>query len=177
MWRRGGRRTTHFWPYLHHCKMAVTWLYATFLISIMFILSMRARWCLYLTDSAFVSFFWGCQKSALIAILKTPFGSICFNSWLRCYRCTASSNWTWWLYLLWRNQITDTWRHTAAAASTAVAMTTRRQLSDRRWLAARVCTDCFVYLLTYLSAINLLHPVTYLLILLKTASWCLVVVN
>ena len=30
------------------------------------------------------SFFWGCQKSALITILKTP-GSISSNSWLRCY--------------------------------------------------------------------------------------------
>jgi len=24
----------HFWPFWHHCKMAVTWLYATLLISI-----------------------------------------------------------------------------------------------------------------------------------------------
>ena len=34
----------------------------------------------------FLSFFWGCQKSAPIPILKTPSGSISFNSWLRCYR-------------------------------------------------------------------------------------------
>ena len=34
----------------------------------------------------FLSFFWCCQKSALIAILTTPSGSIFFNSWLRCYR-------------------------------------------------------------------------------------------
>jgi len=32
-----------------------------------------------------LSFFWGCQKSAIIAILKTS-GSISYNSWLRCYR-------------------------------------------------------------------------------------------
>jgi len=34
----------------------------------------------YLINSACVSFFWGCQKSALIAILKTPSGSISFSS-------------------------------------------------------------------------------------------------
>jgi len=50
-----------------------------------FILSSTARWCQYLINSAFLSFFWGCQKSVLIATLKTPFGSISFNSWLRCY--------------------------------------------------------------------------------------------
>jgi len=27
-------KTTHFWPFWHRCKMAVAWLYATFLISI-----------------------------------------------------------------------------------------------------------------------------------------------
>jgi len=27
-------KTTHFWPFWHRCKMAVTWLYATLLISI-----------------------------------------------------------------------------------------------------------------------------------------------
>jgi len=36
----------------------------------------------YLINSAFLSFFWGCQILALIAILKTPAGSILFNSWL-----------------------------------------------------------------------------------------------
>jgi len=51
----------------------------------MFILSRTARWCQYLINSAFLLFFWSCQKSALIAILKTPSGSICFNSWLWCY--------------------------------------------------------------------------------------------
>ena len=38
MWQRGGggirRRTTHFWPFCHRCKMAATWLYATVLISV-----------------------------------------------------------------------------------------------------------------------------------------------
>jgi len=53
----------------------------------MFILSRTARSCQYLINSAFLSFFWGCQTSALIPILKTPSGSISFNSWLRCYRC------------------------------------------------------------------------------------------
>jgi len=52
----------------------------------MFILSRTARWCQYLINSAFLSFFWGCQKSALIPMLKTPSSSISFNSWLRCYR-------------------------------------------------------------------------------------------
>ena len=53
----------------------------------MFTLSRTARWCQYLTNSDFLSFFfWGCQKSALIAILKTPSGNVSFNSWLRCYR-------------------------------------------------------------------------------------------
>jgi len=32
----------------------------------MFILSRTARWCQYLINSAFLSFFWGCQKSAPI---------------------------------------------------------------------------------------------------------------
>jgi len=32
VWQR--RRTTHFWPFWHRCKMVVTWLYATLLISI-----------------------------------------------------------------------------------------------------------------------------------------------
>ena len=49
-----------------------------FLNICMFILSRTARWCQYLTNSAFLSFFWGCQKSALIAILKTPCASIFF---------------------------------------------------------------------------------------------------
>ena len=48
----------------------------------MFILSRTARWCQYLINSAFFSLFWGCQNSALIAILKTPSGSISLNSWL-----------------------------------------------------------------------------------------------
>jgi len=39
-----------------------------------------------LINSAFLLFFWGCQKLALITILKSPFGSISFDSWLRCYR-------------------------------------------------------------------------------------------
>ena len=52
----------------------------------MFTLSRTARWCQYFINSAFLSFFSGCQKSALIAILKTPSGSISFDSWLRCYR-------------------------------------------------------------------------------------------
>jgi len=53
----------------------------------------RRRFCLqkgdvsqYLINCAFLSFFWGCQKWPVIAILKTPVGSISFNSWLRCYR-------------------------------------------------------------------------------------------
>jgi len=27
-------KTTHFWPFWHRCKMAVTWLYATVMISV-----------------------------------------------------------------------------------------------------------------------------------------------
>ena len=54
----------------------------------MFILSRTARWCQYLTNSAFLSFFWGCQKSALIAILKTPCASIFL---IFSYDATASS--------------------------------------------------------------------------------------
>jgi len=42
-----------------------------------------------LINFAFLSFFWGCQKWALIAILKTFSGSISFNSG---YNATASSN-------------------------------------------------------------------------------------
>ena len=34
VWWRRGRRMTHFWPFWHHYKMAVPWLYATLLISI-----------------------------------------------------------------------------------------------------------------------------------------------
>ena len=46
-----------------------------------FTLSRTAFRCQYLTNSAFLSFFWGCQKSALIAVLKTPSDSISFNSY------------------------------------------------------------------------------------------------
>ena len=53
-----------------------------------FILSRTARWCQYLINSAFLSFFWGCQKSALIGILKTP----CSISLILGYDATASSN-------------------------------------------------------------------------------------
>ena len=60
----------------------------------MFTLSRTARWCQYLISFAFLSFFWGCQKSVTIAILKIPSGSIFLNSWLRCYR----SNW--WVYFI-----------------------------------------------------------------------------
>ena len=59
----------------------------------MFILSRTARWSQYLINSAFPSFFWGCQKSALIDILKTPSGGISFNSWLRCYRIAVLIEW------------------------------------------------------------------------------------
>jgi len=42
----------------------------------MFIPSRTARWCQYLINSAFLSFFWGCQTWSVIAVLKTPSGSI-----------------------------------------------------------------------------------------------------
>jgi len=46
-----------------------------------------------LINSAFLSFFWVCQKSALIAIFNTPSGSISFNSWLRCYCIVYLRDW------------------------------------------------------------------------------------
>jgi len=64
-----------FWPFWHRCKMAVTWSMWLFYIY-MFILSRTAHWCQYLINSAFLSFFWGCQKSAQIAIHKSPAGSM-----------------------------------------------------------------------------------------------------
>jgi len=51
----------------------------------MFIMSRTASRCQHLISSAFLSFFWGCQKSALIAILKTHVSSVStesFNSQL-----------------------------------------------------------------------------------------------
>ena len=108
---------THFWPFWHHWKMAVTWLYATLFISIgpMLILSRTARWCQCLINSAFLSIFWGCQKSALIArpILKTPSGSISFNSWLRCYQVCVCVHTAWRrsINLLMDNSTRDTQRH------------------------------------------------------------------
>ena len=54
----------------------------------------KVRWCQYLINSAFLSFSWGCRKSALIAILKTPAGSISFNSWLRFFfNCHCMFSW------------------------------------------------------------------------------------
>ena len=47
----------------------------------MFILSRTVRRCQYLINTAFLSFFWGCQKSALIAVLKTPAGSARNRLW------------------------------------------------------------------------------------------------
>ena len=44
------------------------------------------HWFQYVINSTFLLFFWGCQKLALFAILRTPAGSTSFNSWLRCYR-------------------------------------------------------------------------------------------
>jgi len=52
----------------------------------MFILSRTARWCQYLINSGFLSFFWRCQKSALSAILKTP------SLLILGYNAPASSN-------------------------------------------------------------------------------------
>jgi len=51
-------------------------------IMYMFMLSRTASWCSFLINSSFVSFFWGCQRSALLAVLKTPSGSVSFSSWL-----------------------------------------------------------------------------------------------
>jgi len=79
--RNKKKKNDTFLAFWHRCKMTVTWLCATLDIN-MFILSRTARRCHYLTNSAFLSFFCGCQKSALIAILSTPSGSISFNSWL-----------------------------------------------------------------------------------------------
>jgi len=51
-----------FWQFWHHCKMAVTWLYATLLISInvhtvedSMLLSIFGQFC-------FSFVFWGCQN-------------------------------------------------------------------------------------------------------------------
>jgi len=76
-----------FWPFLHSSKMAVTWLYATVLI--LYVHSVEDSTLVsILINYALLSFFSGCQKSAIIAVLrpKSPAGSISFNSWLRCDR-------------------------------------------------------------------------------------------
>ena len=85
--RKRRNRTRKLWPFgiglnypWHDCLQL-------FYICI-FILSRTARWCQYLTNFAFLLFFWGCQKSALIAILKTPCASIFL---IFSYDATASS--------------------------------------------------------------------------------------
>jgi len=75
-----------FW---HLCKKAVTWLYATLLMSICsFCRGQHADaniWSILL----FFRFFLGLPKSALIAILKTPSGSISFYRAMLCIRGTS----------------------------------------------------------------------------------------
>ena len=55
----------------------------------MFTLSRTACWCQYLINLAFLSFFWGCQKSALIAILRLL---VVASLLILGYDATASSN-------------------------------------------------------------------------------------
>jgi len=56
------RRTTHFWPFWHRCKIGCDMVVCNFFHIYMFILSRTARWCQYLINSASHSFFWGCQN-------------------------------------------------------------------------------------------------------------------
>ena len=93
MWRRGKRRrrrTTDFWPFWHRCKMAVTWFYATLLISI----CSFCRW--QHADVNIWSFplffrFSGLPKSALIAILQLWL-LLVTSLLILGYDATASSN-------------------------------------------------------------------------------------
>jgi len=73
-----------FWPFWHHWKMAVTWLYSTLLISICSFCRGQHAYVNIWSILLFFRFSGAVKKSALIAILKTPSGSISFNSWLRC---------------------------------------------------------------------------------------------
>ena len=88
--RRRRRITTHFWPFVHHCKTAVTWLYATVLTSICSYCRGQHAYVNIWSIPVFFRFSGVAKISALIAILKTPSGSIYFNSWLRCYRSSGS---------------------------------------------------------------------------------------
>jgi len=73
-----------FW---HRSKLSVTWLFATFLY--LYVHSVEDSTLMPIFDQfRFFSFFWGCEKSALIAILKTPCASIFL---IFGYDATASS--------------------------------------------------------------------------------------
>ena len=68
-----------FLAFWHCSKMAATWFYATFLY--VYVHSVEDSTLMSIFDQFRFSFvFGGCQKSVLIAILKTPAGSISFNS-------------------------------------------------------------------------------------------------
>jgi len=89
VWRKGkGRRriTTHFWPFWAF-GIAVKWPWHGCIIvcnsfDIYYVHSVEDSTLISIFDQFRFSFvfFWGCQKSALIAILKTPSGSISFNA-------------------------------------------------------------------------------------------------
>jgi len=68
-----------FWPFWHRSKMAMTRLFATFFDIYMHSVEDDIL-IQYLINFIFLSFFWDCQKSALIAIPMTPAGSISFNT-------------------------------------------------------------------------------------------------
>ena len=73
------KKDTFFWPFWHRSKMATTQLFATFFYIYMH--SVEDDMLIqYLINFIFLSFFWDCQKSALIAIPMTPAGSISFNT-------------------------------------------------------------------------------------------------
>jgi len=82
-WR--GRKRTHFFGLF---GIALKWLWHGCL-QLFFDIYMHSveddMLIQYLINFIFLSFFWDCQKSALIAIPMTPAGSISFNTWLRCY--------------------------------------------------------------------------------------------
>ena len=66
------------WP--RHGCMQVFWYLYVHSVEDSTLMPIFDQFCFYFV------FFWSCQKSALIARLKTPSRSISFNSWLRCYR-------------------------------------------------------------------------------------------
>jgi len=91
VWRTGRSRTTKFLPFWHCSKISVTWLFATFLIPVCsFCRGQHVESMLDQFRFSFV-FFWGCQKSTLIAILYLRLLLVAFLLILG-YDATASSN-------------------------------------------------------------------------------------